>query len=71
MVEVGRGGTEQARFEREVIYDTVVNRLTQLQLGDAALCFGRIDRVAETPDGDRRELLHRPHRGERRRRRSR
>jgi DNA helicase IV len=51
MVEVGRGGTEQARFEREVIYDTVVNRLTQLQLGDAALCFGRIDRVAESPDG--------------------
>jgi DNA helicase IV len=51
MVEVGRGGTEQARFEREVIYDTVVNRLTQLQLGDAALCFGRIDRVAESPEG--------------------
>jgi DNA helicase IV len=52
MVEVGRGGTEQARFEREVIYDTVVNRLTQLQLGDAALCFGRIDRVDDTPDGE-------------------
>src|SRR6478735_1748374 len=52
MVEVGRGGTEQARFEREVIYDTVVNRLTQLQLGDAALCFGRIDRVAEFPGGE-------------------
>jgi DNA helicase IV len=51
MVEVGRGGTEQARFEREVIYDTVVQRLTQLQLGDAALCFGRIDRAAESPDG--------------------
>jgi len=51
MVEVGRGGTEQARFEREVIYDTVVNRLTQLHLGDAALCFGRIDRSAESPDG--------------------
>jgi DNA helicase IV len=47
MVEVGRGGTEQARFEREVIFDTVVNRLTQLQLGDAALCFGRIDREVE------------------------
>jgi DNA helicase IV len=43
MVEVGRGGTEQARFEREVIVDTVVNRLSQLQLGDASLCFGRID----------------------------
>ena len=51
MVEVGRGGTEQARFEREVIHETVVNRLTQLQLGDVALCFGRIDRAAESPDG--------------------
>ena len=51
MVEVGRGGTEQARFERDVICDTVVSRLTQLQLGDAALCFGRIDRAAESPDG--------------------
>ncbi|NLD76024.1 MAG: AAA family ATPase [Acidimicrobiales bacterium] len=44
MVEVGAGGTEQARFEREVIYDTVAYRLSQLHLGDAALCFGRIDR---------------------------
>jgi DNA helicase IV len=49
MVEVGRGGTEQARYEREVILDTVVSRLHQLQLGDAALCFGRIDRAV---DGD-------------------
>ena len=57
MVEVGRGGTEQARFEREVIYDTVVNRLTQLQLGDAALCFGRIDRSAEAP-GDESESFY-------------
>ena len=47
MVEVGRGGTEQARFEREVIHDTIANRLTQLHLGDAALCFGRIDRVRD------------------------
>ena len=43
MVEVGQGGTEQARFEREVIYDTVLNRLSQLHLGDASLVFGRID----------------------------
>ncbi|MEX1217650.1 MAG: ATP-binding domain-containing protein [Acidimicrobiales bacterium] len=50
MVEVGRGGTEQARFEREVIHETVVNRLTHLELGSAALCFGRIDREAETPE---------------------
>ncbi|MEO6627804.1 MAG: DNA/RNA helicase domain-containing protein, partial [Aquihabitans sp.] len=47
MVEVGQGGTEQARFEREVIYDTVSYRLTQLHLGDASLCFGRIDRDPE------------------------
>jgi DNA helicase IV len=44
MVEVGQGGTEQARFEREVIFDTVIHRLGQLHLGDASLVFGRIDR---------------------------
>ena len=43
MVEVGRGGTEQARFERDVIWDTMLHRLSQLHLGDASLCFGRID----------------------------
>src|ERR1700712_5476044 len=47
MVEVGRGGTEQARFERDVIWDTMLQRLSQLQLGDASLCFGRIDGVDE------------------------
>ncbi|HEX9995054.1 MAG TPA: UvrD-helicase domain-containing protein [Acidimicrobiales bacterium] len=44
MVEVGRGGTEQARFERDVIEETISQRLSQLELGDAALVFGRIDR---------------------------
>ena len=47
MVEVGRGGTNQARYEREVIHDSIVNRLTQLHIGDAALVFGRIDRDEE------------------------
>jgi DNA helicase IV len=47
MVEVGRGGTEQARFERDVIWDTMLHRLAQLDLGDAALCFGRIDLAPE------------------------
>src|SRR5687768_2484096 len=46
MVEVGRGGTEQARFERDVIEETIHQRLAQLQLGDASLVFGRIDREA-------------------------
>ena len=43
LVEVGRGGTEQARFERDVIWDTMLQRLSQLDLGEASLCFGRID----------------------------
>jgi len=47
MVEVGRGGTNQARYEREVIHDSIVNRLTQLHIGDASLIFGRIDRDEE------------------------
>ncbi len=45
------GGTFQARYERDVFDEAVVNRLTQLDLGSAALVFGRIDRMAETPDG--------------------
>jgi DNA helicase IV len=50
MVEVGRGGTEQARFERDVIWDTIVNRLRELELGDASLVFGRIDRAPDNGD---------------------
>lgn len=42
------GGTVQARYERDVFDETLVNRLTQLDLGDAALVFGRIDRVGAT-----------------------
>ncbi len=43
MVEVGAGGTHQARYERDVIKETVGTRLAQLEIGDASLCFGRID----------------------------
>jgi DNA helicase IV len=44
MVEVGpRGGTNQARFERDVIWDTILARLRELNIGDASLVFGRID----------------------------
>lgn len=46
-LEVGRGGTEQARWEREVFQENILNRLSQLQLGDASLVFGRIDRTPE------------------------
>jgi DNA helicase IV len=39
------GGTEQARLEREIAVDGAVNRLTQLDLGDRSLVFGRIDPI--------------------------
>jgi DNA helicase IV len=50
MVEVGQGGTEQARFEREAIYEAVSSRLSQLELGNAALVFGRIDQAPDSGD---------------------
>jgi DNA helicase IV len=46
MVEVGKGGTEQARWEREMIEESIAQRLAHLHLGDASLVFGRIDRTA-------------------------
>ena len=42
-VEVGAGGTSQARYEREVINENISDRLGQLDIGDASLVFGRID----------------------------
>src|SRR3954470_20499643 len=57
MVEVGRGGTEQARFERDVIWDTIVGRLRDLELGDASLIFGRIDRAPQ-PEQDRGDTFY-------------
>ncbi len=43
MVEVGKGGTEQARWEREMIEGNIASRLSQLELGDNSLVFGRLD----------------------------
>ncbi len=37
------GGTTQARHERESIVESVLQRLSQLNLGDRSLVFGRID----------------------------
>jgi DNA helicase IV len=47
---IGVGGTFQARYERDVFDEALVNRLSQLDLGGAALVFGRIDRHAEGPE---------------------
>ncbi|HEX8804542.1 MAG TPA: UvrD-helicase domain-containing protein, partial [Acidimicrobiales bacterium] len=45
MVEVGQGGTEQARWEREMIEGNIANRLDYLNVGDASLVFGRVDQA--------------------------
>ncbi|MYJ28956.1 MAG: AAA family ATPase [Acidimicrobiaceae bacterium] len=42
----GRGGTTQARFEREAMLEAALARLTRLDIGDRSLVFGRIDPVA-------------------------
>jgi DNA helicase IV len=47
IVEVGRGGTEQARWEREVIEENIATRLSQLDLGESSLVFGRLDTDAD------------------------
>jgi DNA helicase IV len=48
--EADLGGTFQARFERNAFDEALVKRLADLDLGDAALVFGRIDRATESPD---------------------
>jgi DNA helicase IV len=59
VLDQGKGGTHQARQERDVIVRTSLQRLDQLEIGRHSLCFGRIDRAAEgagTPGpGGRRE----------------
>ena len=52
MVESGKGGTHQARFEKDVISDQVTKRLSQLDIGDASLVFGRIDQRSEESDNE-------------------
>ena len=44
VLDLGRGGTFQSRTERDVIVRTTLARLEQLDIGDQALTFGRIDR---------------------------
>ncbi len=54
VLDLGRGGTFQSRTERDVIVRTSLARLEQLDIGDQALTFGRIDRLTggETADGE-------------------
>ena len=50
--EADLGGTFQARFERNAFDEALLKRLTDLDLGNAALVFGRIDRHATDDDGE-------------------
>lgn len=43
VLDQGKGGTHQARSERDVIVRTSLARLSQLDLGERPLVFGRID----------------------------
>jgi len=42
-LELPRGGTHQARLERDITVDTSLQRLARLDVGDHPLVFGRID----------------------------
>ena len=57
VLDLGRGGTFQSRTERDIVVRTSMARLAQLDLGDQALCFGRIDRTPEEGH-DRGEAFH-------------
>jgi DNA helicase IV len=50
MTQADLGGTFQARYERNTFDAAIVKRLEELDLGDASLVFGRVDRPAESPD---------------------
>ena len=56
VLDLGRGGTFQSRTERDIVVRTSLARLNQLDIGDQALCFGRIDRLPE--DGGAWEAFH-------------
>jgi DNA helicase IV len=49
--EADLGGTFQARFERNAFDEALIKRLADLELGNAALVFGRIDRHATDDAG--------------------
>jgi DNA helicase IV len=47
VLDLGKGGTFQSRTERDIVVRTSLARLEQLDIGDQALYFGRIDRVPD------------------------
>lgn len=63
--DVGRGGTHQARLERDAAVDLTRRRLAALEIGDRPLVFGRLDLETGDPayvgrvgvDGESHEAL--------------
>jgi DNA helicase IV len=51
VLDLGKGGTFQSRTERDIVVRTSLARLEQLDIGDQALYFGRIDRFPD-PETD-------------------
>ena len=56
VLDTGRGGTFQSRTERDIVVRTSLARLGQLEVGDQALTFGRID--VDTGDPEAPEVFH-------------
>ena len=56
VLDTGRGGTFQSRTERDIVVRTALARLGQLEVGDQALTFGRID--VDTGDPNAPEVFH-------------
>ena len=57
--EVGAGGTHQARLERDVAGNVTRRRLAALDIGDAPLVFGRLDRTNDFAPADQRFYIGR------------
>jgi DNA helicase IV len=47
----GKGGTFQARTERDIVVRSALHRLEQLDIGSEPLCFGRIDELPDNGHG--------------------
>lgn len=45
VIAIGKGGTFQARTERDMVVRSSLHRMQQLDIGNQPLCFGRIDEV--------------------------
>src|SRR4051794_36345226 len=49
--DVRAGGTHQARLERDIAYEVTQRRLSELEIGDSPLVFGRLDLEPNGQDG--------------------